>query len=194
MGQPADPEAVSWRSLRLGGRVRVVFVVTFVVFHAACVLVTGLPKEHREKVWARIAWYADGLRMTNRWGMFSRPPRVASVLVIAEHRGGREQVLSTSIQTERSWWRRIVDVRLRKIQGNLTKDDHRRHHGHAFLEYWCRYARATAPGVWRVKLRVDTPTTYEDSGAVREEASKKVLLVRRCGAVGPVVSSRVAPR
>ena len=175
----AEPNSVSPPPKR--GRARRALVVGFVAFHTTCVLITGLPKPARELVWPLVEWYTDGLKLTNRWGMFSKPPRRAAVVVVADRASGDTVELSSSIQGERSLVERIVDVRLRKIQGNLTREDERRHLGRDYLGYWCRLALQADPSVRSVRLVEKEPEKYDDDGQRELAASEKTLLGQPCG-------------
>lgn len=151
--------------------------LVFVLWHATVVLVTGAPPPYRDYVWPLFSWYADGLAMTNTWGMFGKPPRVDQVLVLARRRDGTSYELSTNWTSERMGFERITDVRLRKIQSQVALPDLRKRFGRHFLAYFCRQARKTDPAVVRVELRVEQP-----AGAPNAEFNPgtHTLLERRC--------------
>lgn len=172
------------RAARRAGRYAAVAVFSL---HAGAMLLTGLPPVARDLVWPAIGWYADGLLMTNRWGMFSRPPRNAEVLVVAHAPGGRERLVETSLQTSRRPLRRFVDARMRKILGNLARPAHRDHRGAEALAYFCRIARRDDPSVVRVVLK-ERPVSGTDARAGLGD----VLLTHRCGDA-PRGTGRSAP-
>ncbi len=164
---------------RIGASLARVAAPAFFGLHVGSVLVTGLPPEAREVVWPALAWYADGLLMTNRWGMFSRPPRTAEVVVVAHAPGGATRMLATTVQSSRGLSNRISDMRLRKILGNLAKEDQRAHHGREVLAYFCREARATDPTTARVVLGERAAVGTGDA-APSAVLLATTLLVHRC--------------
>lgn len=156
----------------------------FVLLHVSVVLLRGGPPWLREPLWGLVAWYGDGLRMAETWGMFSRPPEDVQVFVygVDEH-GGRVE-LATSNARERKLWNRIVDVRLRKMQTRLVEEGHRNAWGKHYLDYYCRQGadeprwqhvelellRAHAepkPKAGEVMLRVNCASKSATSAALR---------------------------
>jgi hypothetical protein len=137
--------------------------VGFVLWHTTAVLVTGAAPGFRDRVWQAFDWYGEGLTLTNTWGMFGKAPRADEVLVVAHRRDGTSYDLSTNWTSRRGGYRRIVDVRLRKIQTQVALADHLQRFGRPFLRYFCREARAEDPEIVRVELRVIQPPGLESA-------------------------------
>ncbi len=169
-----------WRDLTSREKWLRAGAMAFVLVHATCVLMTGAPKWFREPVWAAVAWYVDGLRMTNRWGMFSKPPRRETISVIADRREAESYTLTTNIQSTRGLWGRVVDARIRKILGNVNRDENKNIYGAPMLDYYCRIAREAHGDVWRLRVTVEVPETLDDDNAASEKASSEILLSHRC--------------
>jgi len=131
--------------------------VVLVVLHLGSALLAGAPHALRDRLWPLVAWYADGLRMTNTWGMFARPPPVQDVVIVGERHDGTTIELATAIASRRTWFQRIADARLRKIQSKLAKEDDRHEFGREYLAYFCREAGRSVRPLERVQLRVDPP-------------------------------------
>ena len=154
--------------------------IAVVLLHGGSVLMTGAPKWLRDPAWFLVAWYADGLRMTNKWGMFSKPPRRTTVSVIADRRGQESYTVAHNLQAERGFTGRVVDARIRKILGNVARDDNHKRYGTPILAYYCRVAREVHEDVWRVRVRVDTPAALDDNNQTSVEPSTKVLMNHVC--------------
>lgn len=184
-GSSGEPTIYRYGELTRVERRKRVAAAVVVLVHATCVLVTGAPDWFRDRVWGAIAWYGDGLRMTNKWGMFSKPPRRAEVVVLADPRGGEPFELSTNLQTRRGPWERVVDTRIRKIQGNAIREENRHHYSQTMLEYYCRLARERDPRVWRTRVEVRTPEGLDDDGNVVTRPSVKTEVHRVCRSRGP---------
>lgn len=138
-----------------------------VVWHITAELITGAVPPIRDVVWPLIEFYSDGLRMTNRWGMFTNPPSRSEVVVIAHYEDGTEAELATNYTSSRSGFARIRDVRLRKLQGKFLNEHDRKHFGQAYLAYFCD--QVDGGPVERVSLLERNP-----------DAPSKPLLSRRC--------------
>jgi hypothetical protein len=151
----------------------------FVVLHLGVMLATGLPNRVRDAFWPAIAWYADGLRMTNRFGMFAKPPK-KTVLVVVGRRASGDVDLATSASSQRDFTRRIVDARLRKLQDKLLEPAARQQWGDVYLGWYCR----SDPELARVSLELRAPDELDDAGRVKRRARRAVLLVRRCAPAG----------
>ena len=134
-------------------RLKLCACVAFCVLHLGSVLVRGLPAAVRERVWPAFAWYGDGLRMTNTWGMFSLPPKTEQVNVVGVTRAGEAIALSRVQQAQKKLLDRVADVRLRKIQNRLREKDVRDHWGVDYLRYFCRQR----PELSRVSLVLEAP-------------------------------------
>jgi hypothetical protein len=138
----------SWQRLKLTG------CVAFCLLHLTAVLVRGLPPAARDLVWPAFAWYGDGLRMTNTWGMFSLPPKTEQVNVVGVTRAGESVELSRVQQATKQLLDRVTDVRLRKIQNRLREKEVRDHWGKDYLRYFCRQH----PELSRVSLVLEAPS------------------------------------
>lgn len=130
-----------------------------VVLHLGSALLAGAPHALRDPLWPLVAWYADGLRMINTWGMFARPPPVEDVVIVGQQKDGTTIELATAVASRRSWFQRIVDARLRKIQSKLAKEGARHEFGREYLAYFCRQAVRHERPLARVELRANPPAT-----------------------------------
>lgn len=161
------------------GRLLRGLVIVLVSWHVLCVLATGA-KPVRDAVAPINGWYVDGLKLTNTWGMFSKAPKSAETLVIGVLEGGETTELSTSYANRKGFTQRIVDSRIRKIQAKLENEGDRKTFGVAYLDYWCREARAAHPGLHRVRLVVRQPERFDDEGNTTTPASEKIVMGRKC--------------
>jgi hypothetical protein len=140
---------------------------------------SGVAEPVRSAIYPLIAWYGEGLRMTNRFGMFARPPKKSVLLVLGERDSGGIVELATSASSARTWGARFVDARLRKLQDRLLEPEARRRWGDAYLGWFCR---EQAPhGVRRVRLELRAAAELDDRGRLAKPARRQVLLARRCG-------------
>jgi hypothetical protein len=133
-------------------RARTAFVALFVVWHFGAMLAVGAPEPIHGFFWPVVEWYAEGLRMANRFGMFSRPPKKVVLVVVGVRRDRSELELATSASGDRSFWGRIVDARLRKVQDRLLDEGARRLWGDSYLRWFCRSSKDQ--GITRVRLEV----------------------------------------
>jgi hypothetical protein len=140
---------------------------------------SGVAEPMRSVIYPLIAWYDEGLRMTNRFGMFARPPKKTVLLVLGERDSGDALELATSASSARTWRARVVDARLRKLQDKLLDPEARRRWGDAYLGWFCR---EHAPrGVRRVRLELRAAAELDDRGRLAKPARREVLLARSCG-------------
>ncbi len=110
----------------------------FIAFHLTTLLVNVAPAVVREPLWPFFAPYADGLRLSGRFGVFARYSSKTSVTVYGVARDGGRRSLSESSPARRGVWRRIVDARIPKIQRKLERDDMRAWFGREYVLYFCR--------------------------------------------------------
>lgn len=180
MQSPAWYEGVVRRWVR---RLRQSAAAALVIVHLGAALLGGTLPIMKDPLWPLVAWYADGLLMSNTWGMFSRPPSQDEVRVVGEREGGPTLILATTVPRQQSWMERVRDVRLRKIQSRLAKEDARREYGDVYLAYFCREA-----GLREVRLELHPPHAAAERG--------RVLASRRCtaGEPKPPRVRRAAPR
>lgn len=142
------------------------------ILHIGAALLAGAWPGIKDRLWPLIAWYADGLCMINTWGMFSRPPSKNEVRVVGVRADQSSIVLASSVSRRPGWVAGVLDVRLRKIQNRLAKEDARREYGDAYLAYFCRQA-----AVREVRLEL------HPAPPAQEPAS--VLMSRFCGDAEP---------
>jgi len=180
----AQPNAPGPKLLReLHGRDRWlrVLAMAFTLYHLVAMLVGGSVSGVRRALKPLVGFYADGLRMTNSWGMFARPPTVNHVVIEATLGDGSKKVLSTTRAGDRDAFERIRDVRIRKIQGKLGEPGDRAQLGHAFLDYHCRQARAQpGPQVLRVRAVGLVHELRDDENNVTRKPTELTLLTRSC--------------
>ncbi|HMJ10482.1 MAG TPA: hypothetical protein VK524_03695, partial [Polyangiaceae bacterium] len=100
--------------------------MALVVLHVSAALLAGALPIIRDRLWPLVAWYADGLCMVNTWGMFARPPSKDDVRVVGVRADGSPLLLASSASRGPGWRGLVLDVRLRKIQGKLAKEEVRR--------------------------------------------------------------------
>jgi hypothetical protein len=143
-----------------------------VILHIGAALLAGTWPSIRDRLWPVVAWYADGLCMINTWGMFSRPPSKNEVRVVGVRADQSTVVLASSVSRRPGWLAGVLDVRLRKMQNRLAKEDARGEYGDVYLAYFCRQAAVREV---RIELHAAPPA--------KETAS--VLMSRSCGAAEP---------
>ncbi len=157
---PAEDDEVTIRDgLRVLGswpwhrRITFVLATAFTIFHISVVLLRGSPKQYREKL-PKMAFWAEGLRMTDTWGMFSLPPKDKLVSVVGITADGKRIEISHVQQNERNFVQRVVDTRLRKIQTKLADEKSRSHWGWGYVKYFCQDALARGVPLDRIQLEV----------------------------------------
>ncbi|HSC88784.1 MAG TPA: hypothetical protein VLC09_15990 [Polyangiaceae bacterium] len=144
----------AFRSWSLRTRLTFVLATAFVLLHVTAVLVRGAPKKWREPLNPLVAWYGEGLRMTDTWGMFSLPPKDKLVSVIGIKENGDRIEISHVQQNERDFLQRIRDTRLRKIQTKLADEKSRNHWGWGYVKYFCKDALERGIPLRRIQLEV----------------------------------------
>ena len=177
-------------------------VVAFAVFHLGAMLVAGSIPPIRKFFEPVVGFYAEGLRMTNAWGMFGKPPTSTHVAIEAVTRDGKVFVVSSTDAHARSILSRIRDVRIRKIESRLTDEGDRNRLGPSFLDYFCRDAKSDLGEVREVRARNLLHETLDDEGKVVRTPSSLLLLTRRCddalpptlvpGGLGPLPRPRAS--
>lgn len=175
---PVSPKLFSELD-RKGKAVRIV-AIAYAVLHLGAMLVGGAVPPIKRFFSPIVGFYGDGLRMSNAWGMFGKPPTSTHVAVEGVLADGRVVLLSTTDSHGRSWFERVRDARIRKIQGKLAEDGDRGRIGATFLDYYCREARREHPDVREVRARNIIHELRDDDGKVTRQASMSILMVRRC--------------
>lgn len=179
-------------------------LLAFTIYHLSAVLLGGTIATFRRYFDPVVGFYSEGLRMTNTWGMFGRPPTTTNVLIEADRKDGTRLVLATTRASDRTLLERVRDVRVRKIQAKLAEEGDRQRFGQPFLDYYCRQGKITVGEELRAVRAVEiVHEVKNDDGVVTRRESKKTLLTRRCAdRLGPIVppksnllpSFRVPPR
>src|SRR5690606_8210004 len=96
-------------------------LLAFTVLDRGTTLLRGVPDAARQLVGPLLAWYGDGLRMVNTWGMFSRRTEQPEVVVRVWPAEGEPWMLLHSSERA-STLDRVRDVRLRKLLNNLNEN------------------------------------------------------------------------
>jgi len=181
---PAEPipEAGPPRFAELDRRGKFVRVVgaLALVYHLAAVLVAGAAGPPRDLLGPYFHFYGSGLRMTDSWGMFGKPPVTTNVVVEGEERPGVFVPLVTSRADDRSPLERLRDVRIRKIQTKLTDAGDRKRWGDAYLAYFCAHHAPLAMRPRRVRAVEIVHELRDDRGAVTRTASTRIVHMRSC--------------
>lgn len=158
-----------------------ILAIAFTLYHLVAMLIGGSVSGVRRAFKPLTGFYSEGLRMTNGWGMFARPPTVGHVVIEATMADGSKRVLSTTRAGDRSAFERIRDVRIRKIQGKLGEPGDRAQLGHAFLDYFCRTSRTEqGPEVLRVRVVGLVHELRDDDNNVTRKPTELTLLTRSC--------------
>ncbi|MBL9023941.1 MAG: hypothetical protein JNL21_17225 [Myxococcales bacterium] len=159
--------------------------IAFTIYHVGAVLVGGAVSEVRGFFNPVFGFYGEGLRMTNSWGMFGKPPNSTHVTIEVDTKEGRGIVVSTTRGQDRSFFERVRDTRIRKIQGKLTEEGDRNRFGQAYLDYFCKHP---PPGHTEVRVVRAVNVLHElkdDDGKVTRGASTRILFTRRCAGNAP---------
>ena len=162
--------------------------IAFTLYHLAAVLAGGAIPEVKKVFEPVLGFYSEGLRMTNSWGMFGKPPNTTHVTIEVDTKEGRGLVVSTTKGQGRSPFERVRDTRIRKIQAKLSDEGDRNRFGQAYLDYFCRHP---PPGHTEVRVVRATNVLHElrdDDGNVTRAASTRVLFTRRCAGNAPYKS------
>lgn len=126
-------------------------LVAFTVLHLGTTLLRGVPDAARQPVWPLVAWYGDGLRMVNTWGMFSRRTEQPEVVVRVWPAEGEPWMLLHSSERA-STLDRVRDVRLRKLLNNLNENGSLQRQGKELCRYACQAAADRSERVRRVEV------------------------------------------
>jgi hypothetical protein len=189
---PSDPTSVDadevspdrlplFRELDTRGQLKRSIIIVFTAIHLGALLVGGAIPSVRNAFRPILGFYSDGLRMSNSWGMFGKPPNATHIVVEAVMRDGKTHVLSTTNARDRTTYERIRDVRIRKIQSKLAELADRTRFGGAYLDYFCRLAIATYGNAVRdVRARNEVHELRDDQNKVTRQPSSNIVLSRRC--------------
>jgi hypothetical protein len=159
--------------------------IAFTLYHLGAVLAGGAVAQVKQFFAPVLGFYAEGLRMTNSWGMFGKPPNTTHVTIEVDTKEGRGIVVATTKGQGRSLFERIRDTRIRKIQSKLSDEGDRNRFGQAYLDYFCRHP---PPGHTEVRVVRATNILHElrdDAGNVTRAASTRILFTRRCAGNAP---------
>jgi hypothetical protein len=159
--------------------------IAFTIYHLGAVLVGGAVAQVRSVFAPVFGFYAEGLRMTNSWGMFGKPPNTTHVTIEVDTKEGRGIVVATTRAQDRSFFERVRDTRIRKMQGKLTEEGDRNRFGQAYLDYFCRHPPAGHTQVRVVRAVNVLHELKDDEGKVTRPASTRVLFTRRCAGNAP---------
>lgn len=176
--RPGYPAA--FRHLSRSGKALRVVVILALVVHLGAMFLGGAIAPVRKLFSPVIGFYAEGLRMSNAWGMFGKPPTSTNVSIEAVLKDGTKHQLSTTDAAKRTVWERVRDVRIRKIIGKLADEGDRGRLGPPFMDYFCTEAKARFGDVREVRAINDIHETRDDGGNVTREASSQVVVTRPC--------------
>ncbi|NUO51314.1 MAG: hypothetical protein HOV80_20860 [Polyangiaceae bacterium] len=183
---PKEPSGPTlYRDLPFRGRMLRAAGIAFTIYHLGAVLAGGAVPGVRKFFDPVLGFYADGLRMTNSWGMFGKPPNTTHVRIEIDTKTERNVQVATTSAKGRTLFERIRDTRIRKIQGKLTDEGDRNRFGQPFLDYFCRHPPAGLTDVRVVRAVNDIHELRDDDGKVTRAASSRVLFTRRCSGTAP---------
>lgn len=180
VSETSESRPLLFSELDRRGKARRVAAIAFAVFHIGAMLVAGAIPPIKKFFQPVVGFYADGLRMSNAWGMFGKPPTSTHVVIEAVTEQGKTYVVSTTDAHGRSLGSRIRDVRIRKIQSRLVEEGDRARLGPAYLDFFCRDAQGDLGPIREVRARNLLHETLDDQGKVTRSPSSTLLLVRRC--------------
>ncbi|NUP05935.1 MAG: hypothetical protein HOW73_07745 [Polyangiaceae bacterium] len=184
----ATAEPKLYRELDFKGRMARAAITAFTLYHLVAMLVGGGTKEIKRPFQYVMGFYDEGLRMTNSWGMFGKPPGATHVVVEGVKPDGTTIQLATTRAADRTFIERIRDVRMRKIQGKLTDLQDRTRWGGPYLDYFCRDAKAKGLELKSVRIINQIHELKDDAGKVKRKPSTVTLTTRTCGQGGPGVT------
>jgi hypothetical protein len=174
------PKPKLYRELSFKRRMFRAALTAFTLYHLVGLLYGGATKEIKRTFAYVFGFYDEGMRMTNSWGMFGKPPTATHVVVECERMDGTKFVISTTNAKDRTTLQRLRDVRIRKIQGKLTESGDRSRWGTAFLDYFCREAQERGEKLRWVRAINHIHEDKDDHGKVRRKPSTSVLMSRSC--------------
>ncbi|MBK8942922.1 MAG: hypothetical protein IPM79_36335 [Polyangiaceae bacterium] len=155
-------------------------LTAFTIYHLFAMLVGGATKDFKKPFLYVFGFYDEGMRMTNSWGMFGKPPGATNVTVEGVRMDGSTVLLSSTDAHDRSLKERIRDVRIRKIQGKLTELGERKRWGTHYLEWFCRTSKEQGLELRAVRAVNHLHEVKDDAGKVKRKPSKTVLFSKSC--------------
>lgn len=177
---PAEGEPKLYRELDRKGRWIRGATTAFTIFHVFAMIVGGGTHEiKRPFVWV-VGFYDQGMRMTNSWGMFGKPPGATHVTVEGEKMDGTWVLLSTTSPKGKPLLRRLRDVRIRKLQGKLADIVDRQRWGLGYLDFFCRESKEQGVELRSVRAVNYVHELKNDQGAVKRQPSVSILMTRTC--------------
>jgi hypothetical protein len=184
-------EPVPFHALGKWERHKRAALTAFTLYHMLAMIVGGSVDSVKNRfVWVFGA-YDEGLRMTNSWGMFGKAPVATHVHIEGETADRRWIVLSTTRAQDRTWFERVRDVRIRKIQGKLADEGDRNRLGQPMLAFFCRLSQEKGLGLRMVRIVNEQHRELDDGGRERKAASSATVLRRQCLERNP--SPRLVP-
>lgn len=155
-------------------------LTAFTIYHMVAMIVGGSVDSVKNRfVWVFGA-YDEGLRMTNSWGMFGKAPVATHVRIEGDTADRRWVVLSTTRAQDRTWFERIRDVRIRKIQGKLADEGDRNRLGQPILAFFCRQSLEEGAGLRMVRIVNEQHRELDDDGREQKESSTTTVMRRSC--------------
>ncbi len=170
-------------------------LLAFTLYHGLSMLVGGATKPIKQTFAWVFGAYDQGLRMTNAWGMFGKPPNATHVVLEGEKLDGSTIVLATTNARDRTLVERVRDVRIRKIQGKLAEYGDRSRWGREYLGWFCRDAAARGIDLKSVRAVNYVHELRDDAGGIKRKASKQTVVSLGCvpGPRGAPPSWFIAP-
>jgi len=173
-----------FRELDTKGKVVRALAGGFLVLHLTAMFVGGSIDEVQAAFKPYIGFYASGLRMTNSWGMFGKPPTSTNVRIEAVKRDGSTVELSSTDAHGHSLWDRIHDARIRKFEGRIAEGE--RGLADPTLAYFCRYAQTHTPeGLVQVRAMSVLHELRDDDDKVTRTPSTELLALYPCRVTTP---------
>lgn len=171
-----------YRELDRKGRLARAAMTAFTIYHLLAVIVGGGTKDLKRPFQYVFGFYDEGMRMTNSWGMFGKPPGATHVTIEGIEPDGDTVVLSTTNARERSFKERLRDVRIRKIQGKLIELGERKRWGTQYLEWFCRMSKEQGLELRAVRAVNHPHEVKDDAGKVKRHPSRIILVTKSCTA------------
>ena len=178
-----NSEALPFSELPKRERRKRAAMTAFTIFHLLAVLVGGAVKEFKDHFVYLFGAYEEGFRMTNSWGMFGKPPTATHIVIEGETAERKWVVLSTTRAQDRTFFERIRDVRMRKLQGKLAEKADRNRLGQPMLAHFCALGEERNLKLQSVRVVHQQHQELGDDGKETKAASSSVVLRRSC--VGP---------
>jgi hypothetical protein len=143
-------------------------------------LLWGAAEAIREPLSPVLSFYAEGLRLVNRWGMFTAPSQREAVEILSVDGRGREALVMSTAQRRDGLLNAIRDVRMRKLQSRLSDPAASVVWRSDFLTYVCRQSSARDASTRAVRVRGVTPLALDDSGRQLASSSERIIAEQRC--------------